>query len=152
MKEKILVLRTAKMQVVDMLLQELPKDSDITFLAQSNIVYELENKYPFAKVCSINGTYFSYKEFCENIAIREKFDSVYVLASGMSFDGYEEVFQIVESIRHKRLILYNGKGEKSIERDTFYRRLKDELYSFFSRLYMKWIGIWYKYRGKKIKF
>ena len=152
MKEKILVLRTAKMQVVDLLMKEINKDSEITFLVQSNIVDEIKDKYPFVEVISIKETYFNYELFCKNVNLKKKFDVIYVLASGMTFGGYEEVFQIVEDIKHDQLVLFNGKGEKSIERNTYYRKLKDAVFSAFAQVYMKWIAIWYKYRGKNIKF
>lgn len=151
-KEKILILRTAKMQVVDLLMEQIDRDSEVTFLVQSNIVKEMKNKYPFAEVISINATYFSYESFCKNVKLHENFDTIYVLASGMNFDGYEEVFRIVECIKYRQLILFNGKGEKNVEQHTVANELKDSLYSVFAQIYMKGIEVWYKYRGRKVKF
>lgn len=151
-KERILIFRTAKMHVVDLLMEQLNKESEITFLVQTNVADEIRDKYPFAEVISIQDTYFNYASFCRNVTLDKKFDSVYVLTSMAFFWGYEEVFLIVDQIRYRKLILFNGKGEKQVERRNCFSVIVDNLYSIFAQIYMKIIAIWYENWGKKYKF
>lgn len=150
--DKILVLRTAKMQVVELLMNSIGQDCDITFLAQSNIVDKLADKYPFAKVISIGDIYFNFTAFCGNVHLSEKFDRVYVLASGIEFTEYEEVFAIVEQIKCRQVILFNKNGIADVECRTVINRLKENVYFVFAWVYMKSVEIWYKHFGKKYRF
>lgn len=151
-KEKILILRTAKMHVVDLLMKEINKDCEVTFLVQTNAVDEIKDKYPFAEIISIQDTYFNYESFCRNVTLDKKFDTVYVLTSMVSFWGYEEVFMIVNRIKCRKLIFFNGKGEKQFEQRNCFSVILDNIYFVFAQTYMKAVAIWYENFGKKYKF
>ena len=151
-KNRILVLRTAKMQVVDLLMENLGRECDITFLAQNNIIMELKKKYPYSEVISIHDTYFSYDSFRQNVHLNGKFDCIYVLASGITFTEYEEVFQIVEHIKHKKLILFNKNGIKSVEQHSVFNVLVDKIAAIFVGMYMVTVEFWYKYFGSNYRF
>jgi len=151
-KEKILIFRTAKMQVVDCLMKQLGKEFEIIFLAQPGVVDELKNKYPFTEVLSIQDTYFSYESFCKYVTLDKKFDRIYVLASGSLFGGFEEVFKIITKIKYRKLILFNGKGEQQVEERKWFNIILDNIYFVFAQIYMKIAVVWYENFGKKYKF
>lgn len=151
-KRKILVLRTAKMQIVDLLMKNLRHEDSITFLAQSDIVDELKRMYPFAEVISIKDTYFSYDSFCKNVRLDKKYDFIYVLASGIEFAEYEEVFEIVEHIKCRNVVLFNKNGIAGIERRNVFRMIMENLYYVFVEIYLKTAGVWYEHFGRKYRF
>lgn len=140
------------MQVVDCLMKKLDKESEILFLAQSDVVDELKNKYPFAEVLSIQDTYFSYESFCKNVTLNKKYDRIYVLASGVSFGGYEEIFKIVTRIKYQKLVFFNGNGEEQVEERNHFDVILDTVYFVFVQAYMRIVFIWYETLGKKYKF
>lgn len=151
-KEKVLIFRTAKMQVVDCLMKQIDKESEIIFLAQTDVVDELKNKYPFAEVVSIQDTYFSYESFCKNVTLDKRFDRIYVLASGSLFGGFEEVFKIITEMKYRKLILFNGKGEQQVEERNCFKIILDNIYFVFAQAYMKIVAVWYEAFWKKYKF
>ena len=151
-KEKVLIFRTAKMQVVDLLMEKIDKNDDLTFLVQPNVMDEIKSKFPYAKVISINDKYFNYASFCRNVKLKEKFDTVYVLASGTAFSGYEEVFEIIEHIKYKKLILFDGNGEEKVELHNVISIMKEYVFCGFAWLWLSCISIWYECFGKKYKF
>lgn len=151
-RKKILVLRTAKMQVVNLLMESLGGDDSITFLAQSNIVGELKKIYPFAEVISIKDTYFSYDSFCKNVHLNSKYDYVYILASGVEFAEYEEVFEIVEHIKCKKIVLFNKNGIASVERCNVFKRIKEYLYFVFVKIFLRIEEFRFGHFGKNYRF
>lgn len=151
-KKKILVLRTAKMQVVDLLMKNLRHEGGITFLAQSNIVDELKERYPSAKVVSIGDTYFNYDSFCKNVRLNKRYDFIYVLASGIEFAEYEEVFEIVEHIKGRNVVLFNRNGIAGMERRNMSKKIRENLYFVFAKICLKTSGIWYEHFGRNYRF
>ena len=136
------------MRVVDILMKQVGKDCDVTFLVQPVAEEEIRNKYPFAEVISIQDAYFEYTSFFKNVTLNKMFDTVYVLSSGESFWGYEEIFLIADQIKCRKLIFFNGKGESNAELQNFYSVVADNVFSFFERM----ITFWYKNWGKKYRF
>lgn len=140
------------MQVVDCLMKKLDKESEILFLAQPDVVDELKNKYPFTEVLSIQDTYFSYESFCKNVALNKKYDRIYVLASSVSFGGYEEIFKIITKIKYHKLVFFNGNGAEQVEERNHFDVVFDNVYFVFVQVYMRIVSIWYETLGKKYKF
>lgn len=140
------------MQVMDLLIKRIENECEITLLAQPNIKDEIKRNYPFIKVISIMDNFFNYESFCQNVKLPERFDVVYIPASGMTFEGYEEVFSILKTIKYKKLILFNGKGEESIDNNNIIKTFLDAIYFIFVRCFMKVVDVWYEHFGRKYKF
>lgn len=144
MSEKILVLRTANMRVIDMLMQKIDKSAQIVCLAQASSVNELRDKYPWIKVVSLQENYFNYKSYCTKVKLIEKFDTVYIPSSTLGFFEFEEVFQIVGDLKHKRKIFFNCEGKLVVERNR-------RIWNIFAGFYANMVSIYYIHIGRKKK-
>lgn len=151
MAEKVLVLTCASMPVIEKIMNKIDSSAEVTCLVQETSIQKISNQFENVKVISLGETYFSYEAFDKNVKLTDKFDTVYIPSSAVGFHGFEEVFKITDEVDCKKVILFNCKGEETIEYRNATGKLKEELYYLFVKSYLAVITVWYKCIGQKMK-
>lgn len=148
MNSKILVFRSANMRVFVPLMEKLSKEEDVTCLVQENMVEELQEKYPNVKIVSLKENYFNYESFCKNVNLEDSYDTIYIPSTSIQFSGFEEIFEIVDHIKHKKLILHDCEGKEKVEVNNMFVKIKQAIFDMFVMIYMRLCILSYRMFGK----
>lgn len=113
----ILTFRCASHDVMKKLLGELELDKVICLVQESSLE-RYKKEYPNVKVISIKQEYFNYNDFKKLKIKFGNFNKIYIPSSTQSFSGFEEIFDIIDSLKYRLLILYDCNGKKSITKNS----------------------------------
>lgn len=140
---QILVFRCASHDVMKKLFKEL-KLKDVVCLVQESCLEQYKEMYPEMKVLSIKQNYFNYNDFRRLGIEFESFQKIYIPSSMQTFSGFEEIFNIVDSLKYKELILYDCNGNKYVTNNSKIANMLETLTGTAAVIYSKIYSIYYE--------
>lgn len=139
----IVVFRSASHQVMDELFNQVDLNQVICFVQQS-CVKMYQEKYPQVQIVSIEQDYFNCQDFLNKVKFSGKAREIYIPSSTMNFWRYEEIFEIVEHLGYKKLIMWKCNGELTVQKNTLLSKVADTLYGVVAGIYYQVYSIYYK--------